>query len=652
LAYLADNPDVSAQVLRGRFKSGFDHFLKSGYSECLRGERRPYLADRLVRLHAFQPGEALARRGSFACLFAHYDADGLIDDYVVAYLSALRALDVDIYFITAVDNPDQLKKVSPLARGILIKNDAGRDFGSWWLALRHFGLQHFDVYDRLILCNDSIYFPVADAAPMFSRMQACNFNFWGITDSHEFHRYHIQSYFMVFDRKARAVLLNWFMRSYEERLYLTKQGQIVAFELNLARIASEEGLSVGAYCAIDDIREELVHNPNLSQWRAAVQLGPHGINPCHDLWDVLILNFQSPVLKIELLRDNPKKQRISRWERVVGNRWLSADVISAHLRRTRQGPKVRSIKLPAVPACNVKLRKQIEGMADGGNMVLFFAHYDPEGFVDDHVIQSISAMRACACDVVFITSTECSEQLAKAEPYCKSILVKSNAGRDFGSWYIGTKTYLEEISDYDAVIWMNDSTYFPLFDLHEMFASMRARELDFWGVVDSYNLRWHVMSWFWFFGKKIVDSDWFANFVAEYNPRYSKWDQIRNYETRYPSSFVKAGLRVGAYVEADKVHELVNKQNPHVPKNFTMTHQYWDLIITRFRCPALKVELLRDNPIGMDTSSVFDLIREHTDYRVELIRAHLMRVRNMGRIPDRDYAPAVAALEHLGTRRA
>jgi hypothetical protein len=33
-----------------------------------------------------------------------------------------------------------------------------------------------------------------------------------------------------------------------------------------------------------------------------------------------------------------------------------------------------------------------------------------------------------------------------------------------------------------------------------------------------------------------------------------------------------------------------------------MTHDFWEETITRFRCPALKVELLRDNPLGIDLS--------------------------------------------------
>ena len=45
-----------------------------------------------------------------------------------------------------------------------------------------------------------------------------------------------------------------------------------------------------------------------------------------------------------------------------------------------------------------------------------------------------------------------------------------------------------------------------------------------------------------------------------------------------------------------------------------MTHDFWEETITEFRCPALKVELLRDNPLGIDLSEVLRVVRDKTQY--------------------------------------
>ena len=146
------------------------------------------------------------------------------------------------------------------------------------------------------------------------------------------------------------------------------------------------------------------------------------------------------------------------------------------------------------------------------------------------------------------------------------------------------------------------------------------------------------MSWFWYFGKKVLNSGWFNQYLDVYNPSYTKWDQIKNYEMKFPLSFKQRGMRVGAYTSADDVFEVANKAGRSCGrKDFTMTHLYWDLLIKDFRCPGLKVELVRDNPLGIDTSKVFQYVRDFTDYDPELIRAHLRRMRTIGRIPSQDH---------------
>src|SRR5262249_8067678 len=264
------------------------------------------------------------------------------------------------------------------------------------------------------------------------------------------------------------------------------------------------------------------------------------------------------------------------------------------------------------------------------------------GIVDDYVVTSVKALHTAGCAVIVITTSNETGELQKLLPHCNSVLVKNDVGRDFGSWYLATKLQLDRFRRYQTVIWMNDSTYFPVLDLRRMFNVMDGRKLDLWGIVDSYNVRWHIMSWFWAFGPRVISSDWFESFIGEFNPAYSKWDQIRNYEMRYPNDFKNKGLAVDSYVRGCAVFDYVIKNCPTHDgytgrMDFTMTHDYWDIIIKQFKCPALKVELLRDNPLGMDLSTVYETIRDYTEYDPEMIRRHIRRLHTAGRFPDRDY---------------
>ena len=99
------------------------------------------------------------------------------------------------------------------------------------------------------------------------------------------------------------------------------------------------------------------------------------------------------------------------------------------------------------------------GARPTSSTLALFAHFDPEGIVDDYVVNAVSALADQDIDVVLITSST-TPALARIEPYCTSIITKTNAGRDFGSWYVGTKAYLGELEKYQSVIWMNDLRIF------------------------------------------------------------------------------------------------------------------------------------------------------------------------------------------------
>jgi lipopolysaccharide biosynthesis protein len=103
---------------------------------------------------------------------------------------------------------------------------------------------------------------------------------------------------------------------------------------------------------------------------------------------------------------------------------------------------------------------------------------------------------------------------------------------------------------------MNDSTYFPLFDPEPMFSKMEQQQYDFWGIVDSYSVRWHVMSWFWAFSRRSIEAGWFDWFAMEYNPVHTKWAQIHNYEMRLPELIKESGLKTGVYIDAQDMGSL------------------------------------------------------------------------------------------------
>ena len=114
------------------------------------------------------------------CLFAGYDPDNVIDDYVVAYLSALSR-HADIYYLAdCAMPPSELNKLRGIAKGAWAGRHGSYDFGSYSMLARSLvGWDLIGQYDELLLANDSCYL-LSDFDAVFARMDARRCDWWGL----------------------------------------------------------------------------------------------------------------------------------------------------------------------------------------------------------------------------------------------------------------------------------------------------------------------------------------------------------------------------------------------------------------------------------------------------------------------------------------
>jgi hypothetical protein len=299
LVYLKANPDVQKKINNKQIPDGLSHFLRIGYREILDKKRR-YAASvsmpKIIKITK-NPG---SQRGKHLCLFAHYDPQGLIDPYVIVYLKTLKAMKCDIVFISENVQKKELKKLNRLCLKVVQRSKGGLDFGSWYSALI-FSKLNLNSYDLVLLANDSAYFPVRPVDQLLEKMK--KFDFWGITESLQkssaHNPYHIQSYFLGFSKLARKKgLLNQFLSQYEKYPVLSKCGIIEIFEYGMTQWALDLKLKVGALCDLKKCYEytnKIRNVPGLGR-----------LTPTLDLWDTLIETEHCPILKVGLVRDNPK----------------------------------------------------------------------------------------------------------------------------------------------------------------------------------------------------------------------------------------------------------------------------------------------------------------------------------------------------------
>ena len=151
-------------------------------------------------------------------IFAGYDKDNIIHDYVVYYLSELSK-SADIIYVSDNDFPQcELDKIKPYTIKIIAQRHGEYDFGSYkrgYLFAKQSGI--LDKYDFLILCNDSVFGPFYSFEKIFAEIpqrQDIVYGFskhletycdWG---GRKFIEEHLQSYFVVMPKGV--FLSDWY----------------------------------------------------------------------------------------------------------------------------------------------------------------------------------------------------------------------------------------------------------------------------------------------------------------------------------------------------------------------------------------------------------------------------------------------------------
>lgn len=275
------------------------------------------------------------RKRSRLCLFAHYDKDDIIDDYVIFLLNQIQSLDCDIVFVSTSEelSVKSIEKIKKFCLRIIVRKNFSYDFGSWKVALS--SCSDLSGYESLLIMNDSVYGPLSNIATIFNRMEQSHCDIWGLTDSFD-PTYHLQSYFIVF--KRNVVASEFFEKFWRDVYFFEKTDKMVivhVLEVGLTGKALRAGFRVEAFCAYTEVVAHTLDCYPDYPHRELIK--NFHVNQSHFLWRVLIHDFHYPFLKIELLRDNPAQVAdADRWEDLVDPASYAPQHIKKHLARVKR----------------------------------------------------------------------------------------------------------------------------------------------------------------------------------------------------------------------------------------------------------------------------------------------------------------------------
>lgn len=235
-------------------------------------------------------------------LFAHYDPNDEVDEYVRFYIEKLFSLGSTIIFVSGSPylNAESAAKIAPFCAGIYTRRTLSNDFGLWhlaWELMKRRGWQ-LENFNQLLLANDSVYGPLFDLKEMFSRFDGADM--YGVTESME-QSPHLQSYFLLWDLNPKTCgFINAFWRDF--RYVVRREELIKRYEIGISRRARQYGLRQMAYISNEDARAAAARHQDHQH---LAEIAARDVNNSLYLWDVLITDLRCPFLK----RDLPMRNR-------------------------------------------------------------------------------------------------------------------------------------------------------------------------------------------------------------------------------------------------------------------------------------------------------------------------------------------------------
>ncbi|QDC38071.1 glycosyltransferase [Sphingobium fuliginis] len=240
------------------------HYLQTG-----RAEGRSPNAKMVASGHGSEVRHTIVKEMSFdgageaAVLVTHAPA-GRLKPHVLPHMELLRSNGISVLLVAVVDRPLELTATEiAAATGIIVRDNAGYDFGAWAHALKIepalFGAS------LLLITNDSII-PTANSSAfrtMIERIRRSTADVVGLTASHEY-GWHISSYFLALKPKA---LSSWaFQHFVRDIKYLGDKDEVIrTYEVPFAAKMQGAGLKVEAIYT-----GAFSSNPTLFSWRELI----------------------------------------------------------------------------------------------------------------------------------------------------------------------------------------------------------------------------------------------------------------------------------------------------------------------------------------------------------------------------------------------
>jgi len=244
-----------------------------------------------------------------ATIFVHYDLYGNLSENCKAYLQELSSYST-LYFVSSsellVQDTAALSWLEQRCFQVIVRRNSGYDFGCWSHVIQQ-NYEQLCAYAGVLLVNDSVVGPLRSMRGVFEALTALDGDFAGLTACLT-PAWHLQSYFTYYKQRLVRSLL--FKQHWQDiRVLPSKQAVILHYEIAWSTLLTQ--LQFSGQALFDDFT--------------------HAENPTHHSWDALI-EAGHPLIKRELLRENPLQRDLSRLPELLATLGKTLDLKDLTLR--------------------------------------------------------------------------------------------------------------------------------------------------------------------------------------------------------------------------------------------------------------------------------------------------------------------------------
>lgn len=254
-----------------------------------------------------------------------------------------------------------------------------------------------------------------------------------------------------------------------------------------------------------------------------------------------------------------------------------------------------------------------------------YCFYDKYGHAASFIKTFLDDLMDNLDDLVVVVNGQLSDQARQLfSEYTKTIIVRENKGLDVAAYKQAILTLgWEKLESYDEVICLNDTVMGPVYPFREMFACMDRKDVDFWGItayvgetVDKEQIPTHLQAYWHAYRRSLVSSPAFHEYW-ETMPLWKDYAEVtRKHEMTFTKHFANLGFTWASYIDWRKYQGYSSYPLLYMPMQ----------IVRDDRCPIFKrrsffvdYSAYFDQTAGQPALDLYEYLRDHTDYDVDMI---------------------------------